>query len=131
VRFTGSPHLNGGYLTTKSPIPTETIECPLCLGDGTLKRTEILDRLGVRDFARVAQLSAEEAIRERSSPLWNSDRPAERNGPVYAEVLSALVMVRESLGDREKRHRATSVHLLLVPGEGHVDVANMELFVEV
>ncbi len=42
---------------------TETIECPLCLGEGRLKRTEVLDRLGVRDFARVAQLSAEEAFR--------------------------------------------------------------------
>jgi hypothetical protein len=42
---------------------TETIECPLCLGAGKLKRTEILDRLGVKDFARVAQLSAEEAFR--------------------------------------------------------------------
>ena len=50
-------------MTTQSPISTETIECPLCLGEGKLKRTEILDRLGVRDFARVAQLSAEEAIR--------------------------------------------------------------------
>jgi hypothetical protein len=28
-----------------------------------LKRTEVLDRLGVKDFARVAQLSAEEAMR--------------------------------------------------------------------
>jgi len=45
------------------PSPTETIECPLCTGAGRLKRTEILDRLGVRDFARVAQLSAEEAFR--------------------------------------------------------------------
>jgi DNA repair exonuclease SbcCD ATPase subunit len=44
-------------------IPTETIECPLCLGAGKLKRAEILDRLGVRDFARVATLSAEEAFR--------------------------------------------------------------------
>jgi hypothetical protein len=35
----------------------------LCLGEGKLKRTELLDRLGVKDFARVAQLSAEEAIR--------------------------------------------------------------------
>lgn len=42
---------------------TDAIECPLCLGDGRLKRTEILDRLGVKDFARVAQLSAEEAFR--------------------------------------------------------------------
>jgi hypothetical protein len=41
----------------------DTIECPLCLGEGRLKRTEILDRLGVKDFARVAQLSAEEAFR--------------------------------------------------------------------
>jgi hypothetical protein len=35
----------------------------LCLGAGKLKRTEVLDRLGVKDFARVAQLSAEEAFR--------------------------------------------------------------------
>jgi len=33
------------------------------LGAGNLKRSEILDRLGVKDFARVAQLSAEEAFR--------------------------------------------------------------------
>jgi hypothetical protein len=41
----------------------EKIECPLCLGSGALTRAEILDRLGVKDFARVAQLSAEEAFR--------------------------------------------------------------------
>jgi hypothetical protein len=38
-------------------------ECPLCSGTGELTRAEILDRLGVKDFARVAQLSAEEAFR--------------------------------------------------------------------
>jgi len=41
----------------------EKIECPLCCGAGELSRAEILDRLGVKDFARVAQLSAEEAFR--------------------------------------------------------------------
>jgi len=50
-------------MTTRSPLPSETIECPLCSGAGKLKRTEVLDRLGVKDFARVAQLSAEEAFR--------------------------------------------------------------------
>lgn len=56
---------------------TETIECPLCLGVGTLKRSEVLDRLGVKDLARVAQLSAEEVFRllqrkhgEDSQQLW-------------------------------------------------------------
>jgi hypothetical protein len=39
------------------------MECPLCCGEGELSRAEILDRLGVKDFARVAQLSAEEAFR--------------------------------------------------------------------
>jgi hypothetical protein len=39
------------------------IECPLCRGTGELTRAEMLDRLGVKDFARVAQLSAEEAFR--------------------------------------------------------------------
>ena len=47
----------------QSPLSTETIECPLCAGAGKLKRTEVLDRLGMRDAARVAQLSAEEAFR--------------------------------------------------------------------
>ena len=51
----------------RSTLPTETIECPLCSGVGELTRAEILDRLGVRDFARVAQLSAEEAFRQLQS----------------------------------------------------------------
>lgn len=51
------------YLSTRSTTPTDAMECPLCLGEGKLKRTEVLDRLGVKDFARVAQLSAEEAFR--------------------------------------------------------------------
>jgi predicted nucleic acid-binding Zn-ribbon protein len=42
---------------------SEKIECPLCAGAGELTRAEILDRLGVKDFARVAQLSAEQAFR--------------------------------------------------------------------
>jgi hypothetical protein len=41
----------------------ETIDCPLCLGKGRLGRTEVLERLGMKDHARVAQLSAEEAVR--------------------------------------------------------------------
>ncbi len=47
----------------RSPIATEAIPCPLCNGAGELSRAEILDRLGAKDFARVAQLSAEEAFR--------------------------------------------------------------------
>jgi hypothetical protein len=46
-----------------SSSPTETLECPLCAGSGKLSRAAILDRLGVKDFARIAQLSAEEAFR--------------------------------------------------------------------
>jgi hypothetical protein len=46
-----------------TPALPEAIECPLCLGKGMLSRTEVLERLGMKDFARVAQLSAEEAIR--------------------------------------------------------------------
>jgi hypothetical protein len=50
-------------LTSAHPLIPPTIECPLCLGAGALTRAEVLDRLGVKDFARVAQLSAEETIR--------------------------------------------------------------------
>jgi hypothetical protein len=50
-------------MTTQSPLSPDTIECPLCSGAGKVKRTELLDRLGVKGFARSAQLSAEEAFR--------------------------------------------------------------------
>lgn len=56
---------------------SEAIECPLCCGAGELTRAEILDRLGVRDFARIAQLSAEEAFRllqQKHSKLRCPDR---------------------------------------------------------
>lgn len=56
---------------------TETIDCPLCLGVGSIRRSEVLDRLGVKDLARVAQLSAEEVFRllqrkhsEDSQQVW-------------------------------------------------------------
>jgi hypothetical protein len=44
-------------------MSTENMECPLCLGKGELTRAEILDRLGVKDLARVATLTAEETFR--------------------------------------------------------------------
>ena len=50
-------------MTAESSVMNEYIECPLCCGTGELTRAEILDRLGVKDFARVAQSSAEEAFR--------------------------------------------------------------------
>ena len=50
-------------MTMRSQSASENIECPLCCGKGELSRAEILDRLGVKDFARVAQLSAEQAFR--------------------------------------------------------------------
>jgi hypothetical protein len=59
-----------------SPVPNETIECPLCMGVGNLKRSEILDRLGVKDFARVATLSAEEAFRLLSQKHTNDHQAA-------------------------------------------------------
>lgn len=58
-------------------LAKETMECPLCLGRGQLKRAEVLERLGAKDLARVAQLSAEEAFRlllkrreEEQDALW-------------------------------------------------------------
>src|ERR1035437_743173 len=51
------------FMTDSIAVLPEVIECPLCLGKGELSRTEVLERLGMKDFARVAQLSAEEAIR--------------------------------------------------------------------
>jgi hypothetical protein len=77
-------------------MPTESIECPLCLGEGKLKRTEILDRLGVKDFARVAQLSAEEAIRL----LLSKHQQDEQN--VWARFEAELAKRTADIAQRHK-----------------------------
>jgi hypothetical protein len=77
-------------------MPTETIECPLCLGEGTLKRTEVLDRLGVKDFARVAQLSAEEAFRL----LLSKHKQDEQS--VWARFESELARRTADIAERHK-----------------------------
>jgi hypothetical protein len=84
-------------MTTRPPMPTESIECPLCLGAGNLKRTEILDRLGVKDFARVAQLSAEEAFRLLQSKF---DREHQSAWSRYeAELAKRTAEIREQHKD--------------------------------
>jgi hypothetical protein len=64
-------------MTDRNLIQNDNIECPLCLGQGQLTRSEVLERLGMKDFARVAQLSAEEALRlllkehkDEENTLW-------------------------------------------------------------
>jgi len=83
------------------PSQTETIECPLCSGAGKLKRTEVLDRLGVKDFARVAQLSAEEALR-----LLQNKHDREQQS-VWArfetELAKRVAEIRESHKDELRR----------------------------
>jgi hypothetical protein len=78
----------------------ETIECPLCLGEGTLKRTEVLDRLGVKDFARVAQLSAEEAIRL----LMSKQKHDEQSGWARFEAELAKRTAELSQSHRDELH---------------------------
>jgi predicted nuclease with TOPRIM domain len=79
----------------QSTSPTETIECPLCAGSGKLSRAEILNRLGVRDFARVAQLSAEEAFRLLQN---RHDREHENAWSRFeTELAKRTAEIRESL----------------------------------
>jgi hypothetical protein len=74
--------------------PSESIECPLCSGIGKINRAEILDRLGVKDFARVAQLSAEEAFRL----LLSKQRQDEQN--VWARFEAELTKRTSLIAER-------------------------------
>lgn len=76
---------------------SEKIECPLCCGVGELSRAEILDRLGVKDFARVAQLSAEEAFRLLQSK-HNHEHQAVWSR-FEAELMKRVAEIRESHKD--------------------------------
>ena len=82
----------------QSTSPTETIECPLCAGAGELRRAEILDRLGVKDFARVAQLSAGGSI--PSAPEQARPRAPDAHGrALKAELAKRTAEIRERLSD--------------------------------
>jgi predicted nucleic acid-binding Zn-ribbon protein len=84
-------------MTIPSSSPTERLECPLCSGTGELTRAEILDRLGVKDFARVAQLSAEEAFRLLQS---KHDREHQSAWSRFeAELAKRTAEIRESHKD--------------------------------
>jgi predicted nuclease with TOPRIM domain len=93
-------------------LSSETIECPLCCGAAELTRAEVLDRLGVKDFARVAQLSAEQAFRllqekhdREHLSTWSrfetelAKRSAELREPLNNELRLAL-SEKESLSRR-------------------------------
>jgi hypothetical protein len=90
------------------PSASETIECPLCNGAGELSRAEVLARLGVKDFARVARLSAEEAFRLLSrehQTAWSKFdvELAKRTAEIreqHKDELRLAVSERESLNRR-------------------------------
>ena len=86
-------------------MPTDAIECPLCLGDGKLKRTEVLDRLGVKDFARVAQLSAEEAFR------LLLEKHKEDQQHIWVRFESEIQRVRLGLEDKLRFEQSQKEHL--------------------
>ena len=95
---------NGGF--------NDAIECPLGCGAGKLKRTEILERLGVKDIARVAQLSAEEAFRllqhkhsHDQQSVWSrfETELAKRTAEIkeqHKDALRSAQSEKESLGRR-------------------------------
>ncbi|HEV2172301.1 MAG TPA: hypothetical protein VGR71_01985, partial [Nitrospira sp.] len=64
---------------------------------GKLKRTEILDRLGVKDLTRVAQLSAEEAFR------LLQQKSSHDNQQIWARFDSELT---KRTAEVELRHRS-------------------------
>lgn len=93
-------------MSTRSTIPTDAIECPLCLGEGKLKRTEVLDRLGVKDFARVAQLSAEEAFR------LLLEKHKEDQQHIWLRFEGEIQRVRLGLEDKLRFEQSQKEHLI-------------------
>jgi chromosome segregation ATPase len=106
------------------PICAEAIQCPLCNGSGELTRAEILDRLGVKDFARVAQLSAEEAFRllqsqyrQDGDALWSRFEceltrrlgEAEQQHAGKVQELEALIKVSKERSALESQRIRTEV----------------------
>ncbi len=106
---------------TQVSLP-DKIECPLCQGSGELTRAEILDRLGGKDFARVAQLTAEEAFRllqsqykQEGEALWSRfeseltrrvSEAEQRHGAKVQELEARIKLSKEHSGLETQRIRA-------------------------
>ncbi len=75
------------------------------MGEGKLKRTEVLDRLGVKDFARVAQLSAEEAFR------LLLEKHKEDQQHVWLRFEAEIQRVRLGLEDKLRFEQSQKEHL--------------------
>src|SRR5208283_3594535 len=95
---------------TRNPLP-DTIECPLCIGRGQLSRTDVLERLGMKDFTRVAQLSAEEAIRIVLTKEKESEQA--RWAKFDVELTKRVAEVREKHQAELQKHQ-TEKHELAV-----------------
>jgi hypothetical protein len=81
------------------------MQCPLCTGKGHLRRTEVLDRLGVKDFARVAQLSAEEAFRLLQQKHEHDDQNA------WARFEAEVQRIRLGLEDKLRFEQSQNMEL--------------------
>jgi len=102
----------------------------LCSGAGALTRAEILDRLGAKDFARVAQLSAEEAFRllqqkqsedQQGVWLWFESELAKRTADIEQRHRDELRTVGGRIRELESAARvAEELHALDVQ-LGHAD----------
>ncbi len=75
------------------------------MGEGKLKRTEVLDCLGVKDFARVAQLSAEEAFR------LLLEKHKEDQQHVWLRFEAEIQRVRLGLEDKLRFEKSQKEHL--------------------
>ena len=114
--------------------PVETIECPLCSGAGRLKRIEVLDRLGVKDFARVAQLSAEEAFRlltqkhnHEQQTLWSrfETELAKRTAEIRERHSEELRIAKSERDELSRRIEGSLHELSAVRQRNHILEAEM------
>jgi hypothetical protein len=95
----------------------EKMQCPLCLGEGEITRAEVLERLGMKDFARVAQLSAEEAMRL----LLKQEKQSEQ-----ARWAKFEVELTKRLAEVTQRHQAELQNLQTEKNEVSVRLKEFE-----
>ena len=70
------------------PATSDTVQCPLCAGHGTIERTELVSRLNDREFNRILQNYIDEVTYGAMQPR---------------DMLAADAMVTTHFGSEESR----------------------------
>ena len=111
--------VDSGYESTLS----DSIDCPLCAGRGTLARIEFFEKTGMREPSLIADLSAKQAVKQMHEQLWGEFREQ-----LTDQVAAKTQKLEDEIGalKSEKREIKQDIEQLRKTHDGELQSAKIE-----